>query len=772
MDQMDQKLLRQREAQCVQENPPGCMARCPVHVDVRGLVEAVGKGEYAKGFALLQRVIPFPGIISRICDQPCQQDCKRREIDEPIFIKGLEEICVRYSQTKADITRLPAKNKKAAVVGAGLSGLTVAFELGRKGYNVEVFEAEARLGGMLCSYSDNQLPLQAIKEDFSVFAKLPVKFHYNTTVTSLKNLIETFDAVYLGTGSLPEWVNDVDISRNEEGVLEEDPVTLAVYQDKVFAGGRFRRLNKDYSPIFSVSDGKIAAASIDRLFQDASLTANRKQEGPFSTALYTSTWGITSEKMVHPADPIQGYAKEEAGREAGRCLLCECLECVKVCEYLAHYRSYPKRYVREIYNNLSIVMGIHRANKMINSCSLCGLCAKVCPGNLDMGEICLEARRTMVEKGKMPPSTHDFALRDMRFSNSGRCSLDRHQPGYSVSKYVFFPGCQLAASSPQYVKQAYAFLCEKLDGGVGLMLGCCGAPANWAGQEDIFADTLQEIERKRKNLGSPCIITACPSCHSLFKQNLPDVPIESFWTVADKMGLPDELPKINASKILAVHDSCTAREERDIQDSVRSIVKKVGFQVEELPFNRENTTCCSYGGLMLHANKEIARKVIQRRIEESESDYLAYCVMCRDNFVNQGKRVYHLFDLIFAAANDNIAEQRGPGYSQRQENRERLKNSLLRDFWGENMEEKQTGIQVNIPEDVRNIMEERMILTEDVMNVIAYAETSGNRLKNGETGCYIAYLQLLNVTYWVEYFPENNAFTVRNAYCHRINITE
>ena len=65
--------------------------------------------------------------------------------------------------------------------------------------------------------------------------------------------------------------------------------------------------------------------------------------------------------------------------EAKRCLQCECLECVKVCAYLERFGAYPKKYAREIYNNESIVMGTRQANKLINSCSLCGLCEEVCP---------------------------------------------------------------------------------------------------------------------------------------------------------------------------------------------------------------------------------------------------------------------------------------------------------------------------------------------------------------------------------------------------------
>ena len=102
----------------------------------------------------------------------------------------------------------------------------------------------------------------------------------------------------------------------------------------------------------------------------------------------------------------RGYTASEAHAEAGRCLQCECLECVKACEYLQAFGSYPKKYLREIYNNEAIVMGSRLANNLINSCSLCGLCKEVCPNDLDMGAVIKEARERMVSRGKMLSLIH------------------------------------------------------------------------------------------------------------------------------------------------------------------------------------------------------------------------------------------------------------------------------------------------------------------------------------------------------------------------------
>jgi glutamate synthase (NADPH/NADH) small chain len=775
---MEQRVLREREQQCVQEQPPGCTAACPVHVDARGVVAAVRKDDYKAGAQLLYKMVPFPRIISRICDQPCQQDCKRKEIDEPIALNELERSCVDNSDELVfTFTPMPPKDKKIAIIGAGLSGLTAAVELGKKGYRIVVFEARDSLGGSIWDIPEHRLPRQNIADDFTILKKISLEINLNVTVNhhnnskiSLDHISATFDAVYLATGCMDINLQHWGLALDADGGIAIHPLTLATSNPKVFAGGSLSLGSNHKSPIASISHGKIAANSIDRLLQNASLTASREKEGAFTSLLYTNIAGVEQQTRVRSADPDKGYTTEEALQEANRCLLCECLECVKVCEYLAHFKAYPKRYVREVYNNLSIVMGVHHANKMINACNLCGLCEQVCPGNLNMGEICQEARRIMVKKGKMPPRVHDFALRDMQFSTSEQFVFSKHQPGFASSNALFFPGCQLSASSPEHVKKMYQFLCQKITGGVGLILGCCGAPADWAGQENLFKETIQAIEDNWRKLGSPRVITGCPTCYSIFKREWPSMDVESIWTVLDKIGLPDQGKEPLASLKLVVHDACTTRHEAALQQSIRNILHTLGHQVEELENSKEFTECCGYGGLMLFANKEIAHKMINKRSQQSENDFLTYCAMCRDNFANQGKRAYHLLDLVFPTSQQNVAEKKGPGYSERQENRARLKRTLQKEVWGELVGKEQCNVKLIISENVRQTLEELMILDSDIATVISHAEHTGNKFKNMESNSYIASFKPASVTYWVEYSPQEDGFRVHNAYSHRLEI--
>ena len=766
---MDRQRVREWEARCIQEQPPACTATCPIHVDVRKMVECVREGAFADGFSTLARSVPFPGIISRICDHPCEPACKRGEAGDVVKIRALEQSCTDYAYRPPAPAVLPKKEKRVAVVGGGLSGLTVAVELAIKGYDVVVFEAKARLLERLFAFDETILPRSVIFADLALLTTLGIEIRSKAWVSSglCNELADSFDALYLGPGPDP-LDPGAGVNSRPNGLIAIDAFTFATSHPKVFAGGTQRYSPAAYSPITSLHDGKCAALSIDRFLQGASLSGSRESQGSFSTRLYVNTRGIVPSSAVVAANPSHGYARDEAVHEAERCLPCQCMECVKVCEYLAHYKSYPKRYVREIYNNDCIIVGMHPSNRMVNTCSLCGLCETVCPEKLSMGEVCLEARQSMVQRGKMPPSTHDFALRDLAFSRSDAFTFVRHQPGFTSSEAIFFPGCQLSASSPEHVVHAYEYLRGKITGGVGLMLGCCGAPARWAGQKSLFADVLHSLKKDWERMGRPRMITACSTCYRMFRDNLPDMQIESLWKVIDQYGLPATQPAVPRGT-LAIHDPCTTRHEEGVQDDVRRILRKLGVETVELN-QRGMTTCCGYGGLMQFADAAVADKVVHRRINQNTDDYLTYCAMCRDNFARRGKRAVHILDLVYASSDCDPAARPDPGFSTRQENRARLKTRMLRELWGEIMVETEQAIHLIISPEVRAQLERRMILVDDVRKVVAHAEATGEKILHPQSGRFIACYRPAAVTYWVEYSVQQTGIVIHKAYSHRMQV--
>ena len=762
---MEQTRLRELEDQCIQECAPPCVARCPVHVDVRALTSAVSSGDFQTAFKVLYKTIPFPEIIARTCDQPCQAACYRKTVGGDIHMSTLELACIQYSDhliTKPTI--LPKKDARVAIIGGGLSSVTAAFELAKKGYQVSLYERENRLGGRLWSYPEDQLHGEVIHREIERIIELGIDLHFNTELTFASIDSLKFDACYLGTGSGAS--NPLKLLTNPDGSLQINPDTFQTSRSNVFAGGSLLHAP---STIFSVSDGRRAAISIDRFLQNVSLTASRANEGAYDTRLITNISRV--EKVDSSLQSNFNLSTKDTIGEAKRCLQCNCMECVKVCEYLKHYGSYPRKYVREIYNNLSIIMRTRTSNKMINSCTLCGLCEEVCPTDLNMGEVNHEVRQIMVKTGKMPPSAHDFALRDMTFSNSEKTALTLTPNGNDSCDYLFFPGCQLTASNPEYIPQIYQSLASTLPN-LGVMLRCCGAPADWSGEQELFNQTMSEFKQQWIGLGKPKLVLACTSCLRMFSTSLPEVETLSVWQIFEQHKL---FPSGRMyPHPLAVHDPCTSRHENDWQDAVRSGLDAMGIAFHELEMSRDLTECCGYGGVAWLAHQELVKDILKRRASEDKADYLTYCVMCRDLLASEGKPVLHLLDLVYGENLDQLAHRQGPDYSQRHENRLRAKQKMIKLIAGKDhsMTESYESISLVLSPELRTTLEERLILVEDVQKVIEHAETTGERFINQQTAHILAFFKPNLITYWVEYSRENGSektlWRVYNAYSHRM----
>jgi Fe-S oxidoreductase len=764
---MGQQQLRELEARCVQEQPAWCLAACPLHVDARTFLGQAATGDWRGARKTLERSMPFPGILGRICEAPCQDRCKRGEVDDPLAIGAVERVCVsRVGQVTKPLP-LPAKKTRILILGAGLAGMVAALELARKGYAVELRAIADQLGGTLRTLPDSLLPKQELETAAAELARFQILVvtGQNADGWALAALRERYDALFLD--------RDEPAAAALCGPATPDPITLALGEEQagVFVGGGLGKDGK-YRAVDQAADGRRAVSSIDRFLQKVSMTAQRDKEGPYETSLFSSVSGVARQERTRMADPETGYSEEEAKAEAGRCLQCECLECVKACVFLQHYKGYPKSLTRQIYNNESIVKGTHLANKLINSCSLCGQCSVICPQGFPMAEVCLAARERMVRSEKMPPSAHEFALDDLAFTLSERFSLARHAPGQSESEFCWFPGCQLAGSRPNQVARVYDWL-RSIHPKTGLILGCCGAPALWAGSRDLYATTLRVLRAQLASLGNPRLVLACAACYDLFAKHAPDIKLVAFSELMVES--PPPANNFGAGKTLAIHDPCPTRAYPSNRQRIRALAKLAGVTVEELPRTGALTSCCGYGGLQSSVNPALARATAMARGEQSASDYLVYCAMCRDNFARIGKRVYHVMDLFFAPttgpyAGKDPAERKGPGFSERRDNRERLKRELLQTLWGESSMDTaphRTITLVYSPE-VRALLDERRILDEDAQRVIHYAETTGNRFFDPNTKHCLAYHAPARVTYWVEYEPEGAGFRVHNAYSHRM----
>ena len=749
---MEQAELRQWENRCIQEEVPQCAAACPIHVDAKGFCALMAQQRWDKAWAILARTMPLPGVLARLCDGPCKAACVRKDAGGSIQVDGLERYCAENAKPVAPPRPLPSRGKSVAVMGGGMTGLCATWELARRGFQVTLYRSVH--GVSLASLHGGAVPEDVWELEIESLKKMGANFEDGVefTVSLLDAQLEARDAVFVDSGA---------VSAPLLTFGDPDEITLGTTRSGLFVS----RVGET-SAVLQAAQGRRAANSIERFTQGVSMVKSRELEGPFTTRLFTSL------AKVEPVPPVAvqgGYTGENARDEARRCLQCECMECVKVCGYLKHYKHYPKVYVRQIYNNESIVMGTRQANTMINSCMLCGLCETVCPEDFSMADVCLQARQGMVESGRMPQSAHEFALRDMAFADSEKCVLAHHAPGSDNSKYLFFPGCQLTASDPDGVASAYADLRDRL-GGVGLMLRCCGAPAEWAGRRALAEESLAVLKGQWEALGAPRIIAACPTCLKTLRKALPDAEIVSHWSILRSLGLPDGARKGGGP--MAVNDPCAARHDALLREDVRSLLDQLQVSVVEPELNGEYTQCCGYGGLLSEANPELGAEVARQRAEIADEDFVTYCVMCRDMIARTGKRSMHLYDLLFPRPGDPAARL-APGYSARRENRACLRERLLRELWREEgavAAEPFESIEVSFTEQGAGNMEERRILKSDVQKVLLQVRRSGGGFVHEETRHFLASYRPVAVTYWVEYEQQGDTYLVHNVWCHRMCI--
>ena len=771
---MEKNELIAWENKCIQEESPECTSACPLHVDARLFLKEIRKGDWDAAYKVLNKTMPFPGILGRICDHPCEERCKRGPVGGPLAIGSLERLCVEKFAGKKRVQLLPRKNHRIAVLWAGLAGVTAAWDLLKKGFVVSVFESGERLGGPLWDLPERILPREILAEELLVLESMMADIHLGVRLDKafFEQVCEEYAAVILDRDSFHGCALPLEL--DGDGLIAVTPSTGATGRDGVFAGGG-TRFRGGFSPVMETLEGRKPALSIERLMQKVGLEFGRENEGPCSSRLFTSLEGIDPLPRVVPADSVKGYSEEEAHMEAKRCIQCECRECVKKCLFLERYKAYPKKYAREIFNNERILLGAaHQYNVFTNSCSTCGLCETICPNDFSMADMCLEARRTLLKQKIMPASFHEFALDDMAFSNSDLFSLCRREPGKSESAWLYFPSCQLCGSAPGEVLSSYHYLREKLTGGVGILLHCCGAPAFWAGREDLFSQALNEIRGCWEKMGKPRIITACTTCLNMFQEHLPETEPVSLWSTILDAGLPVSVRVSGAGEVtVSVVDPCASRQKQEEQQGIRRILESLGMGIEELPLSGEKPECCGYGGLMYNANPTLARDVVARRTTASDNDYLAYCAMCRDNFAFVGKRISHIIEHLFpVVAGADPAARGWISWSERRDGRVRVKESVLAEL-GEGKEpqlEHYEKLALVMSPEVRKRVDERRILEEDIRKVILHAESSGMRMQCSESGNFLAYLQPANVTFWVEYQLEGDGFTVLNAYCHRMKI--
>ncbi|MFC1963679.1 NADH-ubiquinone oxidoreductase-F iron-sulfur binding region domain-containing protein, partial [Chloroflexota bacterium] len=163
-----------------------CQHTCPVGINVPKYVAHIAAGEYQESIDTIRERNPFPAICGRICHHPCERRCRRGELDDPVDIRTLKRFAADWYFEHMDEDPEPfpqTKQQRAAVVGAGPTGLSCAYFLAQMGYPVTIFEALPIGGGMLSvAIPEFRLPREVIQREIDYIAKRGVEIRYNTPI--------------------------------------------------------------------------------------------------------------------------------------------------------------------------------------------------------------------------------------------------------------------------------------------------------------------------------------------------------------------------------------------------------------------------------------------------------------------------------------------------------------------------------------------------------------------------------------------------------------
>jgi formate dehydrogenase beta subunit len=189
-----------------------CQWACPAHTPVPEYIRLIAQGRYSDAYMINWVSNVFPGVLGRTCDRPCEPACRRSRVEEnngehpePVAICRLKRVA---ADLKDDVSARmpkvgPENGKRVACIGAGPASLTVARDLVPLGYDVTVFEGEAKAGGFIRTQIPRfRLPESVIDEETGYILNLGVHFRNNERVESMNGLMaQGYDAIFVGCGA-------------------------------------------------------------------------------------------------------------------------------------------------------------------------------------------------------------------------------------------------------------------------------------------------------------------------------------------------------------------------------------------------------------------------------------------------------------------------------------------------------------------------------------------------------------------------------------------
>ena len=223
---------------------PPCVLACPAHTDCQGYVGLIQTGEYEAALELAKDKLPLPASLGRVCPHPCEEDCRRGLIDEPVSIQWLKRFAADQDLA-ADERFIPEvgsdTGKRVAIIGGGPMGLSAAYFLRQKGHAVTIFESMPKAGGMLrYGIPEYRLPKAVVDDEIATIEAMGVEIVTGTMIGKdipFDTVRNEYDAVLLGIGA---WVSTGVGCKGEdaEGVIGGIDFLRKVVRNEPFELGK------------------------------------------------------------------------------------------------------------------------------------------------------------------------------------------------------------------------------------------------------------------------------------------------------------------------------------------------------------------------------------------------------------------------------------------------------------------------------------------------------------------------------------------------------
>jgi len=324
------------EAQrCLRCKKPTCVNGCPVEVDIPGFIGAIAEGRLWDAMTVMKRTNVLPAICGRVCPQEtqCEGECVLAKKMEPVAIGNLERFIADWEAEQNECVmceKLPPTGRKVAVIGAGPAGLTVAGDCLKFGHEVTVFEALHAPGGVLVyGIPEFRLPKSIVEREVNFIrdtgAKLVTNFVVGMTRT-IAELLEDFDAVFVGTGAGRPWFMELP-GENALGIYSANEYLTRSNLMKAYLFPEYDTPIVRGKRVATIGGGNVAmdsARTALRLGAEESIIVYRRsrQEMPAREAEihHAEQEGIRFEFLTNP---VRYVANKQGWVEALECLRME-----------------------------------------------------------------------------------------------------------------------------------------------------------------------------------------------------------------------------------------------------------------------------------------------------------------------------------------------------------------------------------------------------------------------------------------------------------------